>query len=201
MLEERENMPENQAKPGLSGSSKRPRPLSDVPPECNVQWPLPSRSIPEPILEPGPGPLLVPGPQINPPPGDPTLDSQSLPMSLGCTEQCQAPSVPNDRQIPNQLLVPDPALVPAPKHPPDLHSREPSPDPLSPPGLALLPMPVMETDPSDHSGSSPKRVASQPVPELVILTCEPLTPTTASFLSQSAADTTVSKDSAMSKNG
>ncbi|XP_066973195.1 uncharacterized protein [Macrobrachium rosenbergii] len=129
-------------------------PLS-VPPECNVQWPPPSRSIPNPIPMTSPAPEPVPGPQIDPPLGDPTLDSQSLPVSLGSTEQCQAPSIPNDEQFPNQLLVPGLTLVPAPEHAPDLHSRDPSPGPLSSPSLAPLPVPLRETEPSGHSGSSP----------------------------------------------
>ncbi|XP_066969133.1 uncharacterized protein [Macrobrachium rosenbergii] len=169
-------------------------------PKSNVQWPPPPRSISDPIPVPGPAPVPVPGPQVDTPPGDPTLDSQSLPVSLGCTEQCPAPSFPNDEQIPNQLLVPGPTLVPVPEHNPDLHSRDPSPGHLSSPGLAPLPMLVRETDPSDRSRSSPKGAASQPMPELVILTCKPLTPTTTtSSLSQPLADATVSKDSTMSQ--
>ncbi|XP_066956235.1 platelet glycoprotein Ib alpha chain-like [Macrobrachium rosenbergii] len=140
---------------------------------------------------PSPTPVPVPGHKIDPPPGDPTLDSQSLPVSLGCTEQCHCPSVTNDEQSTNQILVLDSALVPAPEHAPDLHSRDPYPGLLSSPGMAPLPMPVRETDPSDHSGSSPKGGVSQPVPEVVTLTCKPLTPpTTASALSQSATDAT-----------
>ncbi|XP_066970189.1 helicase SRCAP-like [Macrobrachium rosenbergii] len=166
-----------------------------LPPECNVQWPPPPRSIPDPIPVPGPAPVPVPAPQVDPPPGDLILDSQSLPVSFGCTGKYPAPSVPNDNQIPNQLLVPGPALVPVPEHSPDVHSRYPSPGLLSSPVLAPLPMPVRETDPSDQSRSSPKGAASQPVPELVILTCEPLMPPTTA----SATDTTVSKDSAMSQ--
>ncbi|XP_066969184.1 uncharacterized protein [Macrobrachium rosenbergii] len=115
-----------------------------VPPECNVQWPSPSSTIPNPIPVPGPAPVPVLGLQIDLPPGDPTLDSQSLLASLGVTEQCQAPSISNDEQIPDQLLVPGPALVPAPDHAPDHHSRDPSPGPLSSPSLAPLPMPVRE---------------------------------------------------------
>ncbi|XP_066947127.1 uncharacterized protein [Macrobrachium rosenbergii] len=108
------------------------------------------------------------------PPGDPTFDSQSL--------QCH--------------------LVPPPEHGPDLHSRDPSPGPLSSPGLALLPMPVRETDPPNHSGSSLKGATSQPLFELVILTCEPLMPaTTAATLSQSATDTAVSKGFCHVSNG
>ncbi|XP_066937346.1 tetra-peptide repeat homeobox protein 1-like [Macrobrachium rosenbergii] len=153
-----------------------------------------------PLLVPGPAPVPMPGPQIDPPPGDPNLDLQSLPVTLACTEQCQAPSALDDEQIPNKILVPDPALVPLPEHAPDLCSRDTSPGPLSSPGLTPLPVSVSETDPSNHSGSPPKGVASQPVPELVNLTCEPLTPPKAiSSLSQSAADTRVSKDSAMSQ--
>ncbi|XP_066941382.1 WAS/WASL-interacting protein family member 3-like [Macrobrachium rosenbergii] len=132
--------------------------------------------------------------------GDSKVDSKSLPVPLACTEPCQAPSVTNDEQIPKQIMVPAPALVPPPEHAPDLHSRDPNKDPLSSPGLAPLPVPVGETDPADHSGSSPKGAASQPVPEPVIPTWEPLTPSplpTASSLSQSSADTAVSKDSAM----
>ncbi|XP_066956253.1 E3 ubiquitin-protein ligase RNF12-B-like [Macrobrachium rosenbergii] len=144
--------------------------------ECNVQWPPPSRSILDPIPVPGPDPVPVPGPQIDTRLGDPTLDSQSLPVSLGTLSNAQALSVPNDEQIPNQLLVPGPALVPVPEHVPNLHSRDPSPGSLSSPSLAPLPMPIRETDRPDHSGSSPKGAGLQPVPELVTLTCEPLTP-------------------------
>ncbi|XP_066971776.1 tetra-peptide repeat homeobox protein 1-like [Macrobrachium rosenbergii] len=175
------------ATPGSWTKDKGPAPSNGtvpVPPERNVQWPPPSRSIPDPIPVAGPAPLPVPGPQIDPPPGVPTLDSQSLPVSLGGAEQCQAPSVPNDKQIPNQLLARGPTLVPVPEHIPTLHSRDSSLGPLSFPGLAPLPVPVRETDPSNHSRSSPKGAASQPVPELVILTFEPLTsPTTASAVS------------------
>ncbi|XP_066947118.1 zyxin-like [Macrobrachium rosenbergii] len=185
------------------GTSKPQTPVFvplPVPPECNVQWSPPSRSIPDPIPAPDPAPVPVPGPPIDPPPGDPMLDSQSLPVSLGCTQQCQAPSILNNEHILNQILVPHPALVPAPEHAADLHSRDSSPGPLSFTGLTLLPVPVRDMDPSDHSKSSPKGAASQPMPELVSLTCEPLTPPmTASALSQSAADTIVSKDSAVTQ--
>ncbi|XP_066971751.1 tetra-peptide repeat homeobox protein 1-like [Macrobrachium rosenbergii] len=147
-----------------TGQSKTQTPdfFMPVPPECNVQWPPPPRSIPDPIPVPGPAPVPVPGSPVEPLPGNPTLDSQSLPVSLGCTEQCQAPSVPNNEQIPNQSLVPGPASVPVPEHAPDFHSRDPSLGPLSSPGLAPLPMPVREADPPNHSGSSPKGAASQP---------------------------------------
>ncbi|XP_066940006.1 uncharacterized protein [Macrobrachium rosenbergii] len=171
-----------------------------VPPKYDVQWPPPSRLIPDPIPVPGPAPMPVPGPQIDLSPEDPKLDSQSLPVPLACTEQCQAPSVPNNKQIPNKIIVPDPALVPAPEHASDLHSRDPNQDPLSPPSLAPLPVLVRETDPSNHSRSSTEGTASQPVPELAMVTCEPVTPTvTFSSLSWSPADTTMGKDSAMSQ--
>ncbi|XP_066969158.1 tetra-peptide repeat homeobox protein 1-like [Macrobrachium rosenbergii] len=131
----------------------------------------PPRSIPDPIPVPGPASVPVPGPQSDLPPGD----ANSLPMPLACIEQCQAPSVLTDEHK-KPLIVPDPALVPVPEHAPNLHSRGPTQDPLSSPSLAPLPAPVRETVPLDHSGSSPKGAASQPMPELVIDTCEPLTP-------------------------
>ncbi|XP_066978819.1 tetra-peptide repeat homeobox protein 1-like [Macrobrachium rosenbergii] len=160
-----------------------------VPPEYDVQWPPPSRSIPDPISVPGPAPVPVPWSHIDLPPGDPKLDSQSLPVPLECTEQCQPLSVPNDEQITDQIIVPDPALVPAPEHGPDLHSRDPNQDPLSSSGLVPLPASVREMDPSELSGSSTECAALQPVPELVMVTCEPITPTTSSScLSQSPAD-------------
>ncbi|XP_066978979.1 uncharacterized protein [Macrobrachium rosenbergii] len=101
-----------------------------------------------------------------------------------------------------QIIVPAPALVPVPEHAPDLHSRDPNKDPLSSPGLALLPVPVRETDPAEHSGSSPKGAASHPVPEPVIPTWEPLThalPPGPLPLSQSqfSTDIAVSNDSAV----
>ncbi|XP_066966073.1 uncharacterized protein [Macrobrachium rosenbergii] len=108
-------------------------------------------------------------------------------MPLECTEQCQASSVLTDEPK-KPLIVPDSALVPAPEHYPDLYSRDPTQDPLSSPGLAPLPASVRETVPLDHSGSSPAGAASQPVPELVIVTCEPLTPPlTTSSLPQDSA--------------
>ncbi|XP_066961413.1 uncharacterized protein [Macrobrachium rosenbergii] len=113
-----------------------------------------------------PSPVPVPWHPIDLPPGDPKIDSQSLP-------------------------------VPLPGHAPDLYSRDPSLDPLSSPGLGPLPVLVRELDSPDQSRSSPTGVASQPVPELVITSCEPPTPTrTSSSLSQSSADTSMSKDSA-----
>ncbi|XP_066973190.1 uncharacterized protein [Macrobrachium rosenbergii] len=64
---------------------------------------------------------------------------------------------------------------------------------LAPPGchkdVKFLPVPP--------DGSSPKGAASQPVPELVIDTCEPSTPPpTVTALSPAATDTLVSRDSA-----
>ncbi|XP_066946916.1 uncharacterized protein [Macrobrachium rosenbergii] len=100
-----------------------------APPEYNVQWPPPSKLIPDPIPVPGPAPVLVPRHQLDLP-----MRSQNLftisPILLECTEQCQAPSVPNDEQIPHIIPVPDAALVSAPEHAPDLSSRDPNPDPL-----------------------------------------------------------------------
>ncbi|XP_066958056.1 uncharacterized protein [Macrobrachium rosenbergii] len=125
--------------------------------------------------------MPVPRHPIDLPPGDPKIDSQSLPVPLECTEQCQAPSIPNGEQSPNPIPVPGPALVPVPEHASDLHSRDPSSDPLSSSGLAPL-----------LNGA-----VSQPMPELVIATHEPPTPSrTSSSLSRSSADSSVSKDSA-----
>ncbi|XP_066962150.1 uncharacterized protein [Macrobrachium rosenbergii] len=121
-----------------------------LPPEYNVQWPPPSEQISTPSPVPGPAPMTVPKCPRDLPPGDPKIDSQSLPVPL---------------------------------------SREPSPDPLSSPILAPLPVPVGETDSSNHSGSSPKGTAVQPIPKLVIATCKPPTPArTSSYLTQSSAD-------------
>ncbi|XP_066960754.1 calphotin-like [Macrobrachium rosenbergii] len=143
---------------------------------------------------PGPASVPAPGPQSDLPPGD----AKFLPVPLACTEQCQAPSVLTDEHK-KPLIVPDSDLVPAPEHNPDLHSRDPTQDPLSSPGLAPLPASVREIVPLNHSGSSPKGVALQPVPELVIDTCEPLTPPpTASSLPQSIANAIASQDSAIS---
>ncbi|XP_066963352.1 tetra-peptide repeat homeobox protein 1-like [Macrobrachium rosenbergii] len=143
-----------------------------LPPECNVQWPPQPRLIPDPIPVPDPAPVPLPGPQIDPPPGDPILDSQSLPVSLGCTEQCQALCVQTDEQIPKLLLVPDPTLVPVTEHAPDLHSRGPSLGPISLPGLAPLPMPT-------NSGKDSARVSigwvnSRKATDVVELVGEPL---------------------------
>ncbi|XP_066979097.1 mediator of RNA polymerase II transcription subunit 15-like [Macrobrachium rosenbergii] len=118
----------------------------------------------------GPASVPVPGPQTDLPPGV----AKSHSRSLACIDQCQAPSVLTDEHT-NPLIVPDPALVPAPEHATDLHSRDPTQDPLSSPGLAPLPALVRETAPLDDSGSSPKGAASQPMPELVIAICKPLT--------------------------
>ncbi|XP_066953375.1 tetra-peptide repeat homeobox protein 1-like [Macrobrachium rosenbergii] len=148
-----------------------------VPPEYNVQQTAPSEQISKSIPVPGPAPVPVPRTPIDLPPGDPKIGSQSLPVPLECTEQCQALSIPNGRESPNPMPVPDPALVPVPAHAPDLHSRDPRPGPLSSPGLAPIPVPLRERYSSNHSGSSPKGVASQPLTELVIATCEHSTPT------------------------
>ncbi|XP_066953391.1 sterol regulatory element-binding protein 1-like [Macrobrachium rosenbergii] len=127
-------------------------------------------------------------------------------VPLKCPKQCQAPTV---KPLINHIPVPGPAPVPVPRHTLNLPPRDPSPGCLSPSGLALLPVPVQEaihnilgspTDSSDHSGSSPKGAASQPVPELVMETCKPLVPTmTSSPPSQSSADKKINKDSAISQ--
>ncbi|XP_066972396.1 uncharacterized protein [Macrobrachium rosenbergii] len=163
-----------------------------VPPEYDVQWP--PRSVPDPLPVSGPASVPVPGPQSDLPSGD----AKFLPVPLACPEQGQASSVLTDEPK-KPLIAPDSALVPAPERYADLHSRDPTQDPLSSPGLAPLPASVRETVPPDHRGSSPAGAASQPVPELVNVTCEPLTPPpTASSLPQPVADTIASQDSAIS---
>ncbi|XP_066961168.1 CREB-regulated transcription coactivator 1-like [Macrobrachium rosenbergii] len=122
----------------MSNSQEPPFIPLPVPPEYSVQWPPPSEQISKPIRVPDPAPVPVPKHPIDLPPGDPKIDSQSLPVPLECTEQCQAPSVPNGEQSQNPTPLPDPALVPVPEHAPDLHSRGPS------------------SDSSNHSGSSLK---------------------------------------------
>ncbi|XP_066981165.1 uncharacterized protein [Macrobrachium rosenbergii] len=144
-----------------------------------------------------PNSISVPRHQIDPLPGDPKISSKSLPVPLEGTEQCPSPSVSNDEKPLNPSLLPGPALVPVPERAHELHSRDPSPAPLPLPSLALLPTLVRKTGPPDHSRSSPKGAASKPVPELVIPTCESLTPLpTASPLSQPATDMPMSNDSA-----
>ncbi|XP_066958744.1 uncharacterized protein [Macrobrachium rosenbergii] len=64
-----------------------------VPPDYDIQWP--PRSIPDPIPVPSPDPVPVTGPQSDLPPGGSNPNSNSLPVPLACTEQCQAPSVQN----------------------------------------------------------------------------------------------------------
>ncbi|XP_066941386.1 keratinocyte proline-rich protein-like [Macrobrachium rosenbergii] len=141
-----------------------------VPLERTEQCQAPSSQNGEKIPKSMSVPVPVPRHQINPPLGDPKINSKSLPALLDGTEQCPSPSVSNDEKPLGPSLVPGPALVPVPEHAHELHSRDPSPEPLPPPGLAPLPMPVREAGPPDHSGSLPKGVASQPVPELVIPT-------------------------------
>ncbi|XP_066981650.1 uncharacterized protein [Macrobrachium rosenbergii] len=181
---------------GMSNSQEPPFIPVPVPPEYSVQWPPPSKQISMPSPVPGPAPVPVSRHPIDLPPGDPKINSPSLPVPLECTEHCQAPSLPNGEQSPDPIPVPDPALVSLPEHVPDLHSRGPSSDLLSSPGLALLPMPVREMDSSDHSGSSPKGAALQPLPELVIATRGPPTPTRISSSLSQPTDASVSKDSA-----
>ncbi|XP_066965647.1 zyxin-like [Macrobrachium rosenbergii] len=113
----------------MSNSHKPPFIPLPVPPEYSVQWPPPSKQISKPSPLPGLAPVPVPKHPIDTPPGDPTIGSQSLPVPLECTEQCQAPSILDRKQSPNPIPVPDPALVPVPEHTPDLPSRDPNQDP------------------------------------------------------------------------
>ncbi|XP_066971904.1 nematocyst expressed protein 3-like [Macrobrachium rosenbergii] len=143
------------------------------------------------------------------------------------TEQCQkkpqalttVPFKPSPRNLPTNkpapstgavphrdysqiycTALPDPASAPAPEHAPDLPARDPNPDPLSSPSLDPQPVPVRKTDSSYHSRSPPEGAPLQPMPELLMVTCEPVKPTkTSSSLPRSPADATMSKESAVSQ--
>ncbi|XP_066952534.1 uncharacterized protein [Macrobrachium rosenbergii] len=177
---------------GMRNSQEPPFIPLPVPPEYSVQWPSPSKQISKPSPVPGPAPVPVPRHPIDLLPGDPKINSQSLPAPLECTVQCQALSIPNGEQSPNP--IPGPVSEQAP----DLHLRDPSLGPLSLASLVPPPVLVRETDSPDHSGSSPTCAASQPVPELVIATyMPPMSSRTSSSPSQSSADENMSKNSAI----
>ncbi|XP_066965923.1 protein TonB-like [Macrobrachium rosenbergii] len=134
------------------------------------------------IPVPGPAPVPVLRRTLNLPPEDPKLDLNPLPVPPECPGLCHLQPITDIEEIHDMIPVPRLVLVPAPERAIDLPPRDPSMGHLSRSGLALLPVPMREPihnilgsppDSSDCSGSSPKGSASQPIPELVIVTCKP----------------------------
>ncbi|XP_066969187.1 MAP7 domain-containing protein 1-like [Macrobrachium rosenbergii] len=127
-------------------------------------------SNPSPVS--GPAPVPVPRHPINLHAGDSKIDSQSLPVPLECTEQCQPPVFPNGKQSPNPAPVPGPASVLVPEHTPDLHSRDPTLDPLS--SSSLAPLPVLSSADTSVSKNSATPQLADELMQLQRLGAEPL---------------------------
>ncbi|XP_066981419.1 MAPK-interacting and spindle-stabilizing protein-like [Macrobrachium rosenbergii] len=109
---------------------------------------------PDPSPVPGTASEPVPRSQPDLPSGEPR-QSTPLPVPLGRTEQCQSLSVQTDETTTTSLPAPVP--MPVPEHAPDPPPRDPTPNPLSSPGLVPLPVLVArETGIPDPSGGSPK---------------------------------------------